>query len=156
MNIEEISVDEQTEITLFRAKKIKVESTIGIDCKIYFPTLITLDTGAWQSTISKSIVPPSRRNCFQCFNVPRLPKANLKPFELEGVMLMLVRIGDLEVLVWFGLVNKISDDILIGSFFINRCVRGILPYSRRITLPKLKPFYISAIGRESNKSKITY
>lgn len=51
MNIEEILFDEQTEMALFSARKIKVEGTIKIDRKIQVPALFLLDTSADQSII---------------------------------------------------------------------------------------------------------
>lgn len=70
------------------------------------------------------------------------------PLELEGVMLLLpVRIKDLEVPVWLGFVNKLAVNIFFGISFINRFVRGILPSIREGTLRKSRTVFISAIGR---------
>lgn len=64
-------------------------------------------------------------------------------------MLLHVHIGDLEVRVWLGVVNKITVDVLVGTFLVIRYDRDIFPSLRRITPENLRPVYISA--KERNK-----
>lgn len=66
-------------------------------------------------------------------------------------MLLHVRIGDLELPVWIGIVNELTVDIPVGTYCIDRHVRRIFVSVRRITLRNSKPVYIGALGRENDE-----
>lgn len=44
-----------------------------------------------------------------------------------GVILLHVRMEDLRVRTWFGVVKDLGVPVLIGKSFIERVVKGILP-----------------------------
>lgn len=48
-------------------------------------------------------------------------------------MVLLVRIGDLDVTVWLAVVNESAVDTIVETYFKNRYVWGIFPFSRKIT-----------------------
>lgn len=119
---------------------------------IQIPTFFLFDTGAGPNLISKSIVSLSRRGLIQYWNVRLLRSAKKKPLKLEGVMLLHEHVGDLDVPVWFGVVNELAVIILVGTSFVNGYVRGIFFSEERITLKNSRPVCIRAMRRKNEKS----
>lgn len=150
-DFEQISFDAKAESEQFIASTYKVEDTIGSNLEIQIPALFLLITGAGPNLISKSIVPPPCWNSFQCLFLQRLQNLNKKPLDLECVMLLNVRIRDLEIPVWFSGLKELSFDIPDGTSFKNRYVWGILFPLLEVTFRKSKPIYINAIKRVSVK-----
>lgn len=85
------------------------------------------DTGVGPNLVSRSIVPPSLQNRIQQLNVLLLQTANKQPPDLEGVELLHIHVRDLEVRVWFGVVNELPVDVLVRTFVMNRYERCIFP-----------------------------
>lgn len=50
--------------------------------------------------------------------------------QLLGTILLLVQIGDLHVKAWFGIVEILSVDVLLGTPFTDQFIRKIFPAER--------------------------
>lgn len=59
--------------------------------------------------------------------VPHLCTATKEPILLDGTILLFVNIGELRMRVWFGIVEILAVDILLGTSFIERYIRGLFP-----------------------------
>lgn len=46
--------------------------------------------------------------------------------KIQVAMILYVRIGDLRARVWFGVVNGLATSRLLGMYFIDHLVKGIL------------------------------
>lgn len=68
-------------------------------------------------------------------------------------MQMLVNIPDWVVRVWFGVVHELVIKKLDGNSFINRYLRDIFLSLGILTLRKSRLVFISAFGREDEKSR---
>lgn len=79
----------------------------------------------------------------------KLWAAKKEPLELKRVVLFHVHNRDLDVRLWFGLLNELADDIIVVTFLIDCFVRDILTIVNIITLKMLIPVYCSAIGWNS-------
>lgn len=64
--------------------------------------------------------------------LPRLRTATKAPILLDGTILLFVKIGELRVRVWFGIVKNLAVDILLGTSFIDRYIQGIFLSERKI------------------------
>lgn len=58
--------------------------------------------------------------------------ANPSVVSIEGIVSPFVPRGDLHLRAWFGLVANLAVDVLLGTSFINRCIKGIFPSERKI------------------------
>lgn len=53
-----------------------------------------------------------------------------KPVKVLGTILLYVRIGDLHVKVWFGIVENLATGLLLGTLLINWFIHRIFPGKR--------------------------
>lgn len=74
--------------------------------------------------------------------MPRLCTATQEPLRMEGTMHLHVRLGDVPVRVWAGIVHNPVVNMILCDSFINRCICGIFSVK-----PKVVPmhFYLVAI-----------
>lgn len=54
-------------------------------------------------------------------------------------MPLFVLIGDLCIHTWFGVVNILAMDVLLGMSFFDRCIRGIFPSERKLFRCNYRP-----------------
>lgn len=113
------------------------------------------DTGSGLNFTFKSIVLLSRKSRILHLEFQLLRTADKKPLEFNEDLLLHVRIGYLVVPVWLCVVNRLAVEILAGTSFINRYVRGIFPFVPRINLETTKPIYISAMRRDNENPNIS-
>lgn len=100
------------------------------------PYFFFFEIGTKPNFISKLSVLAQWRTRIQRLNVPILRTANEKPLELEGVMLIHVRIGEMAVPVWFSFVNELAVATPIAVFFLIRYGPKSFTFNKRITLKK--------------------
>lgn len=60
--------------------------------------------------------------------------------EVEGEILLHIRVGDISVRSWFGAVTILAFQLLQGRSFIDRLLKGIFPRDRRIVPQYSKPY----------------
>lgn len=51
---------------------------------------------------------------------------------VEGTILLHVRLGDLIVRTWFGVVANLAVPLRLGTSYIDRFVKGIFPQYRKV------------------------
>jgi len=134
-----------SEVALFSGTNYKVNVSIGQQKSTLLPTEAVLDTGACPNLIDKRYIPLKWRHAIRPQEVSRLRGANNTTLVVEGVILLHVRVGDLCVKVWFGVVPVLVTKVLLGTTYINRFVRGIFPPEQQVVpfhsrpIPLLKP-----------------
>lgn len=64
-----------------------------------------------------------RPKCHQ--ELQRLHNATKNPILLGGTILLFVKIGELAVRIWFGIVEKLAVDILFRTSFIHRYIQSV-------------------------------
>lgn len=105
--------------------------------------------------MSKSVKPPSWKSCIQRLTVPLLQTAIKQTGELESVVQWHVRIADLQVRVWFDVVNKLAVDIPAGASSMNRYVSGILHSLQKLSSRPSRSVYISPIERKNKSTRLS-
>lgn len=55
----------------------------------------------------------------------KLRSANIQPVRSEGVIQLYLQTGDLDIRVWFRVVEDLAVDILLGTSFIDRNIQGM-------------------------------
>lgn len=43
----------------------------------------------------------------------------------QGVISLAVQLGDLHIRIWFGIAQNLVANVLLGTIYIDRCIRGI-------------------------------
>lgn len=142
--IKEILFVKKDEFALFSARTNKVESTIGTTSEIQTQTLFYFDTGARSNHIAKK-----KRTAVEAKSDPaheRLFIANSRQeaAELEGAMLLQVKIGDLETRVSLGVRTKLTVHIPFENLPILSHVLEIFLFWRKITIQVWKLVFITA------------
>lgn len=79
------------------------------------------------------------KEVFEKIISPRLRTANGKVVSVEGIMHLYVRMGDLRVRSWFGVVENLVIDVLLGTSFMYRCIRRIFPSEQKIVSLHSRP-----------------
>ncbi len=73
------------------------------------------------------------------FDDPGLIGASGTMLKFHGVIALIVRIGDLSVRVYFGVVNDLPPRILLGTSYIDTYIRNICPIDQKIHLVHSEP-----------------
>lgn len=72
---------------------------------------------------------------------PGLTVATNKSANVDGLILLHVRLGDLHVNLWFGVVTIMDVPLLLGTYFIDSFVQGIYPQ-----VLKVVPFHYHPVS----------
>lgn len=54
--------------------------------------------------------------------------------QTDNIIPMFVRIGDLPVRAWFGVIENLAVDVLLGTSFIECCIQGIFTSECKVVL----------------------
>lgn len=119
-------------IALLEKKNYKIRVTIWERANLMKPMSAITDTGAGANLTS--------RRAFHTFWYTRLiPVRNPgltavanQSVEVQGVILLHVRIGDLRFRIWFRVVQSLAVPLLLGTFFIDRFVLTIFTPERQL------------------------
>lgn len=68
---------------------------------------------------------------------------------IEGIVPLSAPTGDLRVRSWFGVVESLAVNVLLGMSFIDRCIRGIFP-----SVPKIVRWHSRPVAIISSKISV--
>lgn len=91
-----------------------------------------LDIVAGPNLNNKDFLPQSWNKYIKSMKSLQLRMAICKAVNIEGIVPLPIRTSNLHLHAWFGTVEDLAVDVLLGMSFIERCVRGILPTERKI------------------------
>lgn len=92
-----------------------------------------LDKGADLSLANESNSPGSGATKIEPAGYPRLCPGTELAVHIEDIVQVFVRIGDLRVRVWFGVVEHLAaGSVLLGPSSFVRCLWGIFPRKRKV------------------------
>ena len=119
---------------LLKKLNYKVNVTVGRTSEIMFPVKAVLDTGAGPNIISLRRLPAAWQSLIKPVKDPGLVTASRQSLPVHGTILLTLRIGQLQMRVAFLVVSRLAADMILGTTFIDRHVRAILPSARKIAL----------------------
>lgn len=90
--------------------------------------------GACPSLIRLSFIPAQWRTKIRCRNLPRLRTAPWYATKVVEIIPLHICIGDLCPRIWFGVVNTLALNVLLGTTYINKLIEGIF-LMRRWVVP---------------------
>ena len=97
-----------------------------------FPIRGVPDTGAGPNIIRERILPPDWREHAAKKPIPRVTDASKNAMVLRGVVMLYVRIGNMTTRTHFLVASNLAVNAILGTEFIDRHLRGILPKERRV------------------------
>lgn len=109
------------------------------------------DTNAVSNDINKTYLCPDCKFHINHLNAPKF-RAAKKLIKMRKGILLIGKMGPLQVRTWFGVVKSLAVDILFGTTHIECCIKGVIPMDRKI-VPIYSPT-IPVLTRDRDMSKI--
>lgn len=111
-----------------------------------------IDNGAGPNLILQTNMPSTSTDRIRLVKGPVLTVVSRSNVIVDRVILLHIRIGDVRVKFWFGLVTILSIPLLLGTCFIDRLVKGIFPQEVKVIPFHSHPFAIVDILEKSAKA----
>lgn len=83
-----------------------------------------------------------------------LEKARKEAIKVQGILPLIVQMGDLQVPVWFGVVQNFAVNILLRTTSIDKFIWGLLPIEQKIVPVHSGPEAILGTGKEAKVTTI--
>lgn len=90
-------------------------------------TVVSLLDSVDLNSMHKDFLLQAWKNSIKLIKSPQFRPANHKVVNIERIAPYFIPMSDLRVRPWFGIVEIVAFDLLFGTAFINRCIRGIFP-----------------------------
>ena len=119
-------------ICFMRYQNYKVSASVGLYKTFRIPVIAVADTGAGPNLIHRRLLPAAWQQRIQFRPTPGLVDAQRNPIKASGVLSLMVQIDQLWAQVQFIVVTNMAVDCILGTSFIDRHVKAIVPPSRRI------------------------
>jgi len=103
---------------------------------------VTIDTACGPNLIRTDMIAPEYTKFVKPIADPHLIAANGQTLSFRGTIPIDVTLGDSTTRIWFGVVDDLPPGIILGTAFIDKMVKAILPQKRRIYLLHSRPIPI--------------
>lgn len=110
-----------------------------------------LDTGAGPNYINEDFLPLVCKEFDKSIERRQVQTGICKVVNDEVIVPLFVRIRDLHVRTWLGIVESLPVDVLLGTDFFNGCMRHIFTTEQKVVLCHLRP-----VATISTKNSINY
>lgn len=147
----ELPLDTSTTHVAFSAKPTyKLCFSIGIHTHELAPNKCLLDTATGLNLINANLIHLEWINRVKHTDLPRFRTATKEPIHLQGTILLHHQIGNLNTRVWFSIFPNLAVDLLLGTSFVDRFIRGIFPGERKVEPWHSQPVAIRASHHKEN------
>ena len=119
-------------ICLMRYRNYKVHAAIGLSKSAMFPVVSVLDSGAGPNLVHLRMIPPGWLSRIRQGALPKLVDAQKRSINAIGTIALMVRLGQFKARVHFVVVTHMAVDCILGTSFIDRHVKAIMPGLRRV------------------------
>ena len=123
---------DEAAICFFKKQNYKVTATVGQRRAMMRAITPVLDSGAGPNLIHLRCVAEPWRAAIQSARSPPLIDASNRSMKALGELKLYVRIGEFVVRVPFLVVTNLAVDCIIGTTFLDRHVKAILPPQRKV------------------------
>lgn len=114
-------------VALFCNPTYRIKISICITSNGLLAVASLLDTDTSPSSIEMDILPPGWKESVRSIKSQQSQTGKSVVVNIEGLLLLFIRIGDLCVRAWFVIFKNLAVDVLFVSSFIDTCVCGIFP-----------------------------
>ena len=116
------------------AENYRVSGSIGLTAALMLPTTVYLDTCSGVNVINRKFVPTEWLSQLKpVLKDPRLGDANSNPIVFDGMLTLTLRFANRAYRVAFYVARHFAVDVLVGTAFHNRYIKGIFPIDQRVT-----------------------
>lgn len=123
----EVRKSQETEsVTLFAKRNYKVSHSSGLNTSLKRPINCVFDTSAGPNLLRKKLIEPDWLLLILPCNNPRLKCATNQKVEIVEMIVLNVQIEESHVRVMFRIVKDLAVPDLLGSAFIERCIKVII------------------------------
>lgn len=91
-----------------------------------------LQTGGGPNIVNSSFLPPDFHSLVKDVKEPPLRISTKPAVLLQGLIPLLVSLGDLQALAFFRIIENLAVDPLRRASYIDRCIQGIFPSKRNV------------------------
>lgn len=120
------------------------------------PAVGIFGTGAGLNLVSSELVPPKWPQRIKPMADPGLTAATWRMINFRGVILLYVRLGDLGIPVWFGVVTGLAVSVSLRTTLIATFATGIFRPERKVVPQHSKPVDILRRAPPARIVMITY
>lgn len=99
-----------------------VRISVRISSNAVLTVASLLNTGARPNPVNKNFLQSAWRKSLKTIRSPPLRPANCEVGFVEVIVPLFVRMANLTVLAWFGVVQNLAVDVVLGTSFIDRCI----------------------------------
>lgn len=108
--------------SFFRRQTHHIPIFIGIWSNTLQTAASILDMDPGPKFINTLFSPQLWDNYIEPDASPNLKRSTKQAINIDSIIQVFVRIGDVYVRLWFGVVRNLSVDVLLGTSFIFRCI----------------------------------
>ena len=130
--LETLQFDEDEAIAMLSSRNYKLRMSWGINSKSLLPQTVILDTGAGPNLVDYGRLPEKWKKKIKKVKRVSMTSASKDKMNLVGVIPIVIRLGDLKVRVWFGVIEELAVPVLLGTSFADRFIQGIFPQERKV------------------------
>ena len=124
----------QALLQILMAENFRVSGSIGLTAALMLPTTVYLDTCSGVNVINRKFVPTEWLSQLKpVLKDPRLGDANSNPIVFDGMLTLTLRFANRAYRVAFYVARHFAVDVLVGTAFHNRYIKGIFPIDQRVT-----------------------
>lgn len=113
---------EQNEAALFARKSYKTYVYIGMPSHERTQIKCLIDTSVDQNIVSRSHLHFTRTLHTKCRNILDFSRTKKDPINSEEVILLKLQKCDLRIQYWFGAIDNVAVDLLLGTSFMSRYI----------------------------------
>lgn len=128
--------------SLFGKATYYVKISIGVIANALMKVKSLLDTGASPNLIKKDFLPQAWKDSMNSIKSRQLRTVKRKVVHIDGIVTLLICMDSLHVCAWIGTGENLVVNVLLGTQFIDLCIRRILHTDRKIILWHWKPVEI--------------
>lgn len=106
--------------------------TYAITANTMHISVSVLDTGAGVNLTHASLIFSTWQNRIRCNSLSKSRNAKRQPLQLDGKIILHLRLRHLQTSVWFSNAPQLAVDTLLDTAFIKHFIRGSFPPKRKI------------------------
>ena len=136
------------------SKIYKVQGEFGTDVAQMRVTLVGIDTCATISLIDKKLLTDDMIEKIEPCNDVLLRAANNTQFRPEGQIKLFIRLHDLVVPFYVGVINDLPAGFLLGTTFHDKYIEKVLPVQQQIVPIESRPMPILQVNGEKSFNNV--
>lgn len=128
----------QTKVGILTIPTSEVQIGVGFTKTVLHPTKCRVETEAGPNLTNENYLKPQRKCCVKRVYSSKLRIAPKEVIEIQGVITLVVQIGDLHGQMWFEMVRNLVGKLFFGTMYSNKFICSIFPTEQKVVPDHLK------------------